>query len=88
MLATTDPTSSIYVWSLVLIVVAVAGFVLVSWVKKRVNRPDNEPVSIGFSLADLRELLRKGQLTPEEFERARGRLAAGMKREEKPDKPA
>jgi uncharacterized membrane protein len=87
MLATTDPTSSIYVWSLVLIVVAVAGFVLVSWVKKRVRRPD-EPPSIGFSLADLRELLRKGQITPEEFERARGRLAAGMKRQEKPDKPA
>jgi hypothetical protein len=41
----------------------------------------DEPASLGFSLSDLRELHRSGKLSDEEFERARTKMAASMKRD-------
>jgi uncharacterized membrane protein len=86
MLAQSDITSSIYIWSLILIVMVVAAFILVTWVKKKVRQTD-EPVSIGYSLADLRQMLHDGQITQQEFERARGRLTANLLRQEKKKDP-
>ena len=77
---------SLFVWSLVLVAIAVAGFVLVAWVKRRIRHQDTAP-TIGFSLADLRELHRTGKISDEEYERARGRMAASLKKREKPTEP-
>jgi hypothetical protein len=43
--------------------------------------------TIGFSLADLRELHRTGKISDQEFERARGKMAASLKHRESTEKP-
>jgi uncharacterized membrane protein len=73
----------LFVWSLILVAVVVAGFMLVAWVKRRVQHQDMAP-TLGFSLADLRELHRTGKISDEEYERARGKMAASLKRQETP----
>jgi uncharacterized membrane protein len=74
---------NLFVWSLILVCLAVAGFVLVAWVKRRMQHQDSGP-AIGFSLADLRELHRTGKISDEEYERARGKMAASLKKPEPP----
>jgi len=87
MIAAANDSKSIFVWSLILVAVVVFGFVLVLWIKRRL-RPQEEQPAIGFSLADLRELHRSGKISDEEFERARGKMVASLRRgEEKPKKP-
>ena len=63
--------SSVFVWSLVLVAAVIGGFWVVTWLKRWL-KTDDEPVSIGFSLSDLRDLHRAGKLSDEEFERAVG----------------
>ena len=81
MIAAANDLTSVYVWSLVLVVAVIAGFVLVAWAKRRLKADDRPAASAGFTLADLREMHRSGQITAEEFERARTKLVAGLKRE-------
>jgi uncharacterized membrane protein len=79
---------TLFVWSLILVAVVVVGFIVVVWVKRRIQQPDSAP-TLGFSLADLRELHRTGKISDEEFERARGKMAASLKHQstQKPKKP-
>ena len=86
MIAAANDTKAIVVWSLVLLAVVIVGFVLAIWAKRRLREPDPEP-TIGFSLADLRELHRTGKISDEEFERARGKMAASLKHRESAEKP-
>lgn len=76
--STEESYSRVVLWSVVLIGALLAGFALVAWMKRRLNQPD-EQVSPGFSLADLRDLHRKGQLSTEEYDRARSKLVASIK---------
>jgi hypothetical protein len=69
-------------WSLVLIVLLVLGFVAVARLRRWLKEDDDEgdaPVATGFSLSDLRRLHRQGQMTDEEFERARAKMMASAK---------
>jgi uncharacterized membrane protein len=84
--ANQDNYGKLFVWSLILVAVVVVGFVLVAWVKRRVQHQDVAP-TLGFSLADLRELHRTGKISDQEFERARGRMAASLKHKEANEKP-
>ena len=79
-LATLDKTQSIIVWSLVLICIIIAGMAVALQVKKKVTEsgPAN-PAGGGFTLSDLREMVRQGTLTPEEFEKAKARIVAAAK---------
>jgi hypothetical protein len=74
---------SIFLWSLALIGLLLVGFFVVMKVKARLKEPD-QPVSIGFSLSDLRKLHESGQLSDEEYEKARTRLVAAMQKAEQP----
>jgi len=77
----------LFVWSLVLIAVVVFGFMVVVWIKRQIQQPPSTP-TIGFSLADLRELHRTGKISDVEYERARGKMAAALKhREESSQQP-
>ena len=77
-LGQTRSESSIFVWSLVLMALVVGGFVLVSWVRRQVKEPE-QSAGTGFTLADLREMKRKGQISEDEFEKARTQMVAAMK---------
>ena len=88
MIAAADQSGygKLFIWLLVLIGLVVVGFFIVVWVKRRMQAPDATP-SPGFSLADLRELHRTGKISDEEFERARGKMAASLKQRESTEKP-
>ena len=77
-LAESDIGSVIF-WSLILIILGVAGLYIVLWVRKWLKDEDDEPAGIGFTLGDLRNLHRKGEITDEEFERARSQMLSGAK---------
>jgi hypothetical protein len=79
MIAAANDLSSVFVWSFVLIAAVIAGFILVAWAKRRLKADDEPAAPAGFTLADLREMHRAGQITTEEFERARSKMVAGLK---------
>lgn len=65
--------------SLILILLLIVGLVVVIRVKRRIQQPD-EPGSMGFTLSDLRQLHKNGQMSDEEFERARTKVVEAAKR--------
>ena len=69
---------SVIGWSLVLIVLLLAGFFAVSKLRHWLQN-DEPAVSIGFTLSDLRQLHREGKMTDEEYEKARSKMMAGAK---------
>ena len=69
----------IIVWSLALIGALAVGLVVVSKVKRRLQEPD-QPVSMGFTLSDLRQLHKSGQMSDEEFERAKAKVVEAAKK--------
>ena len=73
-----DDTRGIFFWSVVLIALVVGGFLLVSWVRRQLKEPEQAP-SGGFTLADLREMRRTGQISEEEFEKAKTQMTAAIK---------
>jgi hypothetical protein len=73
-------TGSVLVWSLVLIFFVVLGFVAVSYVRKWVKDDEVSDKGPGFTLGDLRRMHAKGQMTDEEFEKARAQMIAATQR--------
>jgi hypothetical protein len=74
-------TGSVLLWAFVLILLIVLGFLgamsLRKWLAKEEDEPDNP---MGFTLGDLRAMHTKGQITTEEFEKAKVLMIAGTKR--------
>ena len=62
----------------ILVGVLIVAMVIVSWVRKRLKEPD-EPASAGFTLSDLRQMHKAGQLTTEEYERAKTNMVEATK---------
>jgi hypothetical protein len=60
-------------WSLVLIILLIAGAAGVMWLR-RWMKEDDAPVGIGFTLLDLRQLHKQGKMTDAEYERARAKM--------------
>ena len=73
MLAEATNTSSIVIWSLLLIGLIVAGWLTVWQVRRRLQR-DDLTANAGFTLSDLRQLHKAGKMTDEEFDRAKARV--------------
>lgn len=79
----TDKSSRLFAetlpWLLLLLGVVIVGGVIILLARRHVNRGADSPAS-GFTLHDLRELHKNGELSDEEFARAKtqmiGRLAA------------
>src|SRR5438045_4416321 len=76
---TTHDVTRLVVWSGVLVGVLIVGMVIVAKVKRRLQQPD-EPISAGFTLSDLRQLHKSGQMTDEEFERAKEKVVEAARR--------
>src|SRR5687768_18438174 len=69
----------VFGWSFVLICLLVGGFFAITRLRQWM-REDDAPVSgIGFTLSDLRQLHKQGQMTDEEFERAKGKIIGSAK---------
>jgi hypothetical protein len=65
----------IIVLSLVIVAICGAGFFAISRIRRKVKAPD-ETIGIGFTLSDLRQLHKSGQMSDVEFERAKEKLIA------------
>ncbi len=91
--APAQQTQSIMIWAGVTLLVAMVLIVLGVIVYRRFNRNDGDDGSqVGFSLEDLRILHQQGQLSDDEFNRAREHLLAKFPTdsppEQGPDNPA
>ena len=71
--------TQIVIWSLALLGALAVGLVVVSKVRRRLQEPD-QPGSIGFTLSDLRQLHKSGQMSDEEFERAKAKVVEAAKK--------
>ena len=85
-LAQSDGGGSVFFWLGALLVLVVGLFVLVVWVRRRLS-PKEDFHGEGFTLGDLRRLHKAGQLSDEEFEKAKAVMiaaaqAAAQRREE------
>lgn len=71
-----DASSNVIIWSVVLVVILIVGFLAVTKAKKRLRDDDDTSpgVASGFTLSDLRQLRRAGQISEEEFERAKAKI--------------
>jgi hypothetical protein len=75
------PLEQILLGALALVAVVVVGLVVVSRVRKRLTAADDQPgAGGGFMLSDLRRMHKEGQISDEEFERAKARVIDAAKR--------
>lgn len=66
--------SSIVLWSISILLLALGGLFLVLQLKKRVTHVDEAQPTTGFTLADLRQLHRTGQMSEMEYEKAKAKM--------------
>lgn len=86
--------AGVIAWSAALLALLAIGLVAALRLKRRLNSADDEVLApaAGFSLSDLRQMHRAGQLTDEEFAKARDKVVVAAKkaaeREQVPGQPA
>lgn len=68
-------------WSLVVIVFVIGGFYAITWVRRWMKEDDIGAIGIGFTLGDLRDLHRRGEMTDEEYEKAKAKIVQGTQAE-------
>jgi hypothetical protein len=71
--------AAFFFWCLLAIGLLVGGFFAVTWVRRWAKQDDSAAGAIGFTLSDLRQLHKAGQMTDEEFERAKTKMVAATK---------
>ena len=72
----------VILWSVVLLALLIAGMAFALRLKRRMKAEDGDaaaPVA-GFTLSDLRQMHRTGQLSDAEFERAKEKVVAAAKK--------
>jgi hypothetical protein len=73
--------AGVIIWCVVLIAALIAGLVFALRLKRRYTAEDDAPATAsGFTLSDLRQMHKLGQLTDEEFERAKEKVVAAAKK--------
>jgi uncharacterized membrane protein len=73
-------TQTLY-WGGVIMVVAIVGFIAIMIFKRLWKRSEAQPThEAGFSLADLRAMRDRGEITPEEYEQTRANVIAKVKK--------
>jgi Na+/melibiose symporter-like transporter len=70
---------SVFGWSLVVIVFVAIGFMAIAWLRKWMKEEDIPSGATGFGLGELRQMHARGELTDEEYERARAKMTASAK---------
>ena len=70
--------SDVAPWLAALVGLVVVGFLLMAWIRRTVNDPSS-PAQQAFTLQDLRDMRDSGELSEEEFERARAGMIGSLK---------
>jgi hypothetical protein len=66
----------VIVWSIGLLIVLVAAMAGAARLRRRIKQDDAPTPALGFTLSDLRQMHRAGQLTDDEFNRAKEKIVA------------
>src|SRR4051794_7881293 len=74
-------------WCILLFILVIVLFVGVIVLRKKFS-PDEDFHHEGFTLGDLRQMVKSGKMSPEEFDRAKEVLLATMKPAAKPPDPS
>jgi len=82
LLGSVNELGPVFVWSLILVGIILGALVGVVWLRRKVMGGQDINGGAGFSLSALREIHRKGQMSAEEFEKAKA-LLLGDKQGEK-----
>lgn len=77
--------AELMIWLTVAIVLLVLGLIWATRLKRRMNQADEPAPVMGFTLSDLRQLHRAGQLTDAEFARAKDKIVEAARKE--PERP-
>ena len=73
--------AGVVAWSVGLLLALVLGMVAAARLKRRLRQDDVQPAAAsGFTLSDLRQMHRSGQLTDAEFERAKEKVVAAAQK--------
>jgi hypothetical protein len=72
-------TRTVMIWGGALILFCVGGFGLIMYLKKYMRTRGEKPNDAGFSLSELKEMLYRGEITPEEYETTRAHVIAKVK---------
>ena len=77
--------SDILPWLVVLVVIVLVGAAVLFYVRRSMS--SDSSASAGFTLQDLRDLHASGQISLEEFERARDAMIGRLKPENEAEEP-
>lgn len=66
-------------WSFVLLILVVCAFVGIIWIRKWMRADDLPTGATGFGLSEMRAMHKRGELTDEQFERARDKITSAAK---------
>jgi hypothetical protein len=80
-----NDVGQIIVVSIVIAILCAVGFYAISRVRKKLKAPD-ETIGVGFTLSDLRQMHKSGQMSDDEFERAKAKLLAHARAPVQPPK--
>ena len=64
------------VWLVMLPIAAFVGFILIARIFRRIRTRSEVPIGADFGIDELHELMSRGKLSAEEFERARNSVLA------------
>jgi hypothetical protein len=78
---------SVIGWSLVVFVFVIGGFYAITWVRRWMKDDEVSAIGLGFTLGDLRDLHRRGEMTDEEYEKAKAKIVRGTQAEAERIKP-
>ncbi|MEM7228847.1 MAG: SHOCT domain-containing protein, partial [Planctomycetota bacterium] len=67
-------------WLVVIVVIIVLGSIVLLYLRRRLDQPD-DGASEGFLLSDLRAMHKAGDLTDEEFEKAKAAMIGRLRPE-------
>ena len=83
-----DAKTRFILYSLILVVTLLVGFILIAWLDRWRKRPASDGLSAGDQLAHFRRLYDAGALSKEEFEQIRAKLAEKLRQELKLTAPS
>ena len=68
--------AEVIIWSVAMLGLLVLGMIAAARLKQRMKQDDAPAPALGFTLSDLRQMHRAGQLTDDEFNKAKEKIVA------------
>lgn len=90
LLAQSGDPSDLIIPTLIILVIIALLIGTIAMIRKKMFTPSDDPMNdpmAGFSLSSLRQLVKQGKMTPEEFEAAKAQIVAQAQRASEKQNP-